>query len=128
MKIKIVVGSNTAIFRQIAEQISRAVATGEIAVGHPVPSVRVLAKELLLNPNTVVKAYGDLVRDGVLETQPGRGYFVAKRRQIYTRTERLRRLDEAIQSLIGQALALDFSIEEVLDRTKEAFGKAVTNV
>ncbi len=121
MQFSIVAGSGVPIFRQIADQIIRAVAIGKLEVGDPVPSVRQLARELTINPNTVAKAYGELVDDGVLETQPGRGFFVAKRRQIYSKAERLRRLDESIDALIHQAVALDFTPEEVFLRVEELF-------
>ena len=121
MQFSIVAGSGVPIFRQIADQIIRAVAIGKLQVGDPVPSVRQLARELTINPNTVAKAYGELVDDGVLETQPGRGFFIAKRRQIYSKAERLRRLDESIDALIHQAVALDFTTEEVFSRVEELF-------
>ena len=128
MKFRIVAGSSTSIYRQIADQVARAVATGELPVGEPIPSVRALAKELVINPNTVVKAYADLVRDGIVETQAGRGYFVAKRRQVYSKSERLRRLDEAIQGLINQAVSLDFSLDEVAQRTHDSLNSAYRTV
>ena len=124
MKFRIVAGSSISIYRQIADQVARAVATGDLPVGEPLPSVRALAKELVINPNTVVKAYADLVRDGIVETQAGRGFYVAKRRQVYSKSERLRRLDEAIQGLINQAVSLDFSLAEVAQRTQDALQSA----
>lgn len=118
MQIRVIPGSNAAIYRQIADQIRRAVATGELAVGDPLPSVRALAKELVINPNTVAKAYAELVRDGVLETQAGRGAFVAKRRNVFSKAERLRRLDEALDAAVSEAITLDFSSEEILERMR----------
>ncbi len=80
MQINITPGNALSIYRQITDQIKRAIATEKIAVGDPLPSVRQLAKDLVINPNTVAKAYAELVRDGVLESQQGRGYFVAKKK------------------------------------------------
>ena len=128
MQIRIVACSNAAIYKQIADQINRAVAAGELEVGQMLPSVRQLARELVINPNTVAKAYADLVQSGIVETQAGRGFFVAKRRQVYTKTERVRRLDESIQSLINQSFSLGFSTEEVLERVRELFSKALRGV
>lgn len=125
MQIRIVAGSNAAIYKQIADQISRSVAAGDLEVGQLLPSVRQLARELVINPNTVAKAYADLVQAGILETQAGKGFFVAKRRQVYTKTERVRRLDESIHSLINQSLTLGFSPDEVLERVRDLFGKAL---
>jgi len=118
MQIRVIPGSNAAIYRQIADQIRRAVVSGQLAVGDPLPSVRQLAKELVVNPNTVAKAYAELVRDGVLETQAGRGAYVAKRREVFTKTERLRRLDEAIDTVISEALTLGFDRQETLERLR----------
>ena len=126
MRYRILAGSNVPIFRQIADQIGRAVATGDLKIGDSVPSVRQLARDLVINPNTVAKAYSDLVASGVLENQPGRGYFINKRRQVFTKTERLRRLDETIDLLISQSVALDFSASEVLDRVKELFAQKLS--
>lgn len=79
------------------------------------PSVRSLAERLVINANTVSKAYGELVRDGVLESQQSLGFFVAEKRQIYCKTERLRRLRQAADTFIREAVFLDFSAEEVRD-------------
>lgn len=118
MQIRVIPGSSAAIYRQIADQIRRAVASGQLNVGDPLPSVRALAKELVINPNTVAKAYAELVRDGVLETQAGRGAFVAQRRTVYSKAERLRRLDDALERTISESLTLDFSRDEILDRMR----------
>ena len=77
------------------------------------PSVRGLAEELLVNFNTVAKAYGELVRDGVLESLQGKGFFVAEKRQIYSKAERLRRLRLAADAFIHEAVVLDFSADEI---------------
>jgi len=66
----------------------------------------------------VAKAYAELVRDGVLETQAGRGAFVAKRRNVFSKAERLRRLDEALDAAVSEAITLDFSSEEILERMR----------
>jgi GntR family transcriptional regulator len=128
MRFRIVAGSGVPIFRQIVDQILRGIATGELSIGEAVPSVRQLAKELVINPNTVAKAYAELVESGALETQAGRGFFVAKRRQIYTKTERLRRLDESLDVLINQSIALDFELEDVVERLRERFARELKPV
>ena len=123
MHIRIVAGSGVPIYRQIADQIARSVANGKTAVGQSLPSVRQLARDLVINPNTVAKAYADLVDAGILETQAGRGFYVAKRRQVYTRSERMRRLDESIEALINLSVSLDITPEETLERTRELFAR-----
>ena len=118
MQIRVIPGSSAAIYRQIADQIRRSIATGELVVGACMPSVRQLAKELVVNPNTVAKAYAELSRDGVLETQAGRGAFVAKRRNVFSRAERVRRLDDALETALSEAITLDFPSEEILERMR----------
>jgi GntR family transcriptional regulator len=89
------------------------VATGTLAPGDAMPSVRSLAEQNLVNANTVVKAYAELVRDGVLEAHHGKGFFVAEKRQIYSRAERLRRLRQAVDAFLREAVFLDFSAAEI---------------
>jgi DNA-binding transcriptional regulator YhcF (GntR family) len=81
-------GSGSPIFRQIVDQVRLAAATGRLAPGDLLPSVRALAERLLVNPNTVAKAYGELSRDGIIETQQGRGVFIgfAGCRRCWTRS------------------------------------------
>ena len=121
--IRIVAGSTSPIYRQIVDQVTRGVASGELSVGESVPSVRQLARELVINPNTVAKAYAELVDSGFLETQAGKGFFVAKRRQVYTYAEWLRRIDECIDQLVNQTLALDIAPEEIVQRLQQRFEK-----
>jgi GntR family transcriptional regulator len=113
LDVIVTTGSGTPIYRQIVEQVRLAVATGSLPPGHVMPSVRSLAEQLLLNVNTVVKAYAELVRDGVLESQHGLGYFVAQKRQIYAKAERLRRVRQAADTFIHQAVFLDFTADEI---------------
>jgi len=113
LQLSITTGSGTPIYRQIVDQVRLAVATGALSAGDPMPSVRSLAERLLVNPNTVAKAYGDLVRDGVLQSQQGLGVFVAAKRQIFTKAERLRRLRLVVDSFVHEAVFLDFTAEEI---------------
>jgi GntR family transcriptional regulator len=123
MQVNIVPGSPQSIYRQITDQVRRLVATDKLAVGDAVPSVRQLAKDLVVNPNTVAKAYAELVRDGVLESQQGRGFFVARRKNIFSKAERLRRLDETLDVAISEGITLDFSVEEIVERMQVRINK-----
>jgi GntR family transcriptional regulator len=109
----IATGSPVPIYRQIVDQVRLAVATGAVAEGHPLPSVRALAEELAINPNTVARAYSDLTRDGVIESQAGRGTFIGPRRQVLTEAERQRRVQQSLVTFVNQALSLDFTPQEV---------------
>ena len=114
-QMQITTGSGSPIYRQIVDQVRRAVAGGALLPGAQLPSVRGLAEELVVNPNTVARAYQELVRDGLLESQPGRGLFVALNRPMFTKAERLRRLRPALDALINEAAALGVSADEVRD-------------
>ena len=111
--VNVTTGAGTPIYRQIIDQVRLGVATGALRPGQAMPSVRSLAERLVVNANTVVKAYAELVRDGVLEAQQGMGFFVAEKRQIYSKVERLRRLRLAVDDFIHEAVFLDFSAEEI---------------
>ncbi len=112
--IEIVTGSGAPIYRQIVDQIRLGVATGALPPGEALPSVRSLAERLVVNANTVAHAYAELVRDGVLESHQGRGVFVASRkRQVYSRAERLRRLQQALDAFVHEAVFLDFTPDEI---------------
>ncbi len=123
MRIQILTNSRAPIFRQITDQIRRAIASGELSVGDLLPSVRQLAHELVINPNTVAKAYGELVRDAVLDSVAGKGFFVAKPRSVFSKAERLRRIDEAIDRLLNEMLTLNISGEELIARLKNRLEK-----
>ncbi len=112
-RITIATGAGAPIYRQIVDQVRLAVATGALAPGEALPSVRGLAEQLVVNFNTVAKAYGELVRDGVLESLQGKGFFVAEKRQVYSKAERLRRLRQALDAFVQEAVFLDFSAEEI---------------
>jgi GntR family transcriptional regulator len=108
-------GSSSPIFRQIVEQVRLAVATGKLSAGDPLPSVRTLAERLIVNHNTIAKAYAELAREGTIETQLGRGVFVAKSRQVYTKSERARRIEPLLDALANGGIAMGYSRDELLD-------------
>ena len=113
LKFLIQTGSSTPIYKQIVEQVRRAVATRRLTVADQLPSVRVLAETLVLNPNTVARAYADLAREGVIETRAGRGVFIIPKRKVLARDEARRRLEPLLNTLISEALAMDFSVAEL---------------
>lgn len=123
LSIQIITGGRTPVYRQIIDQVRSSIATGVLDVGAPIPSVRGLAAELVVNPNTIAKAYAALVRDGVIESQQGRGYFVCKPREIYTKRERERRLQEAMSPFVSEAVTLGFSSQQIVDAIKDHFAE-----
>ena len=123
LNIQINPGSSVPIYKQITEQVRLAVATGRLAVAAQLPSVRALAESLVLNPNTVARAYADLAREGVIETRPGRGVFIIPKRKVLHRSESRRRLESLLNSLLSEALALDFSPAELRDAFEKKLGE-----
>jgi len=111
-------GSGIPIFRQVTDQIRLAIATGRLPAGQQLPSVRALAERLLVNPNTIAKAYAELAREKVIETQQGRGVFVAPPRRMYTNAERARRIDPLMTALVNEGISLGYSPQDLIDLLK----------
>jgi len=106
--------SRTPIYRQLIEQVRAAVARGRLQPGERLPSVRQLSRELVVNPNTIARAYTELERDGTLITQQGRGVFVAEPRSDLTKRARQRQLEDGLEQLIVEAVHLGFTADEFL--------------
>jgi len=102
------------IYRQLMDQIRLAVARGRLKPGSRLPSVRVLSRELVVNPNTIARVYTELEREGVLNTRPGMGVFVAEPQADLSAVARRQRLAEIIDSFLTDAVHLGFSADEVL--------------
>jgi GntR family transcriptional regulator len=108
------------IYRQIVQHIRRAIALGQIQLGEQLPPGRTLAEMLVVDPNTVARAYQEMIRDGVLESRAGVGVFVAEEvRQVFSQAERERRLGHAIEQVLFEALFLNFSLPEVRTALEE---------
>jgi len=116
-------GSATPIFKQIVDQVRVAVATGKLKAGEQLPSVRALAERLVVNPNTIAKAYAELSREGIIDGQHGRGVFVAPPRQMYTKAERLRRIGPLVEALVNEAVPLGFSADEIVEVLRQKLTK-----
>jgi GntR family transcriptional regulator len=108
LPIQIATGDSRPISRQIVDAIRMKIATAELQPGAQLPSVRGLAQQLMINPNTVAKAYAELTSDGWLESRQGLGLYVATPRQRLSEPERERRLDDAIQRFVHEVVALDY--------------------
>jgi GntR family transcriptional regulator len=108
------------IVRQITDGIRRAIASGELPVGAQLPSVRGLAQQLTINPNTVAKAYTELNSEGWLDARQGLGLFVAAPRQRLSTGERERRIGMAVDSFVADVVGLGYPLEDVLERVEQA--------
>jgi len=116
--------SGTPIYRQLLEQVRRLVASGRLAPGDALPSVRELAVEHAVNPMTISKAYALLEAEGVLERNRGKPMTVAAqpRAQAALR-ERLRRLDSEAEQLVLAAKQLELTKRDVLDLIDKKWGE-----
>ena len=97
LMIQIATGDPRPIGRQIVDAVRMKIATGELGAGDQLPSVRGLAQQLTINPNTVAKAYAELTTEGWLESRQGMGLYVATPRQRLSEDERERRFDASLR-------------------------------
>ena len=97
--------SGTPLYLQLVDHVKHSIATGAITAGEQLPSVRKMAEDLLINPNTVVRAYRDLEREGIVELRHGSGVFV--RESVSARTELMKKAEPIIRSAVDRLEALD---------------------
>ena len=116
--IQISPGSNEPIYAQIVSQVGRAIATGEISTGEKLPAVRTLAAELVINPNTVARAYSLLDQQGLVSAKTGSGTYVADPKLRHADAGRLNILTERMDNIITQAINIGLS-ENDINRTFE---------
>jgi len=112
--IAIATGDPRPIVRQIIDAIRRQISTGELSVGDKLPSVRGLAQQLGINPNTVSKSYAQLAAEGWLESRSGLGLFVAVRRDQLSTAERERRLGEAVDRFVSEVIAIRYPADDAV--------------
>ena len=101
------------VYVQIVRQMKLGVAQGRLVPGERLPAVRELAMRLLVNPNTVQKAYRALTQEGVIHSRKGQGMFVAEISPTLNRKERTRRVTELADSLIAECIHLGLQPEEI---------------
>lgn len=108
--------SGVPVYRQIIDQVMGGMATGAVKGGDQLPTVRQLAVDLAINPNTVIRAYRELEIRGVLETQQGTGTFISHQKVQRDDVERQRKLNQIVGEFTARAGAAGFSIEELIER------------
>ena len=112
-------GSGIPAYRQIIDQILGGIASGALRPGDQLPTVRQLAVDLAINPNTVVRAYRELEIRGVLSTQQGIGTFITRESVRPDEAERQRQLNQLVAEFMARAGAAGFGAAEVVDRIQE---------
>jgi GntR family transcriptional regulator len=111
--------SGMPVYRQLIDQVRGGVASGSLTAGDQLPTVRQLAVDLAINPNTVLRAYRELELGGMLETHQGTGTFVAKKKPEKNNAERERQLTQMAGEFAARAGAAGFSVEDLLERLRE---------
>lgn len=111
--------SGVPVYRQIIDQVRSGVASGSLTAGDQLPTVRQLAVDLAINPNTVLRAYRELELGGLLETHQGTGTFVANKKVEKNSAGRDRRLTQMAGEIAARAGAAGFTLEDLIDRLRE---------
>ncbi len=115
MEFTIHTAGGVPIYQQLADQICAAIARGRLRPDERLPSVRELSQTLVVNPNTVARAYTELERQGTLYTRPGLGVFVSGAKPSLSKKTRRQRLEKAVDALLIEAVRVGCESEEVLD-------------
>jgi GntR family transcriptional regulator len=108
--------SGVPVYRQIIDQVTGGIAAGALAPGDQLPTVRQLAVDLSINPNTVIRAYRELEIRGVLETEQGTGTFISNQEVRLDEAERQRSLNQLIGDFMARAGSAGFTAEELIEQ------------
>ena len=119
MFIQIQPDSSIPIYKQIMDYIEHAIASQRLKENEKLPSVRELAKQLMINPNTVAKAYRELESNNVVKSKKGKGVFVMVTQNIFTEAEKRRLVGDKISPAIVEGLNLGMSFDEIRDVLNE---------
>jgi GntR family transcriptional regulator len=119
MQFSISPTTGVPIYEQLADQICAGIARGKLRPDTRLPSVRELSQTLVVNPNTVARAYTELEREGVLYTRPGMGVFVAAAGPPLSKKNRRERLLTTLDRFLVEAVRLGFAADEVLEFVEE---------
>ena len=123
MQIRIDNASNRPVYRQIIDQIKRDIAMGRLIKDEKLPTVRQLAAQLTINPNTIAKAYRQLESEGIIVTRPGAGAFIANLDSNLSRAVRKRLLSDELERIAVEAFHMQIERETLLELFKNAAEK-----
>ena len=113
LKFSLDATNGVPFYKQIILQVEMAIADGRLNTGDQLPTVRSLAVDLQVNPNTVARAYGELEIRGIVNTQQGTGTFISDQKVQISDVERERILAEITRSFVSHAASYGFSLEEI---------------
>ena len=115
--------SGVPVYRQLIDQVRSGIASGSLTAGDQLPTVRQLAVDLAINPNTVMRAYRELELGGLLETHQGTGTFISNRKLEKNSAERERQLAQMAGEFAARTGAAGFSLEDLIDRLHDLLPK-----
>jgi GntR family transcriptional regulator len=110
--------SGVPVYRQIIDQVRGAIASGSLVAGDQLPTVRQLAVDLAINPNTVVRAYRELELGGLLETHQGTGTFISAQKIRRGDAEREKQLAQIVADCVARAGAAGFTLEDLIEQLR----------
>jgi GntR family transcriptional regulator len=119
MDIIINVADGVPIYRQIVNQIKYLIASGLLLPDEELPAIRTLALQLRVTPNTIVKAYDELEKSGIVHKRRGSGTYVSEGRPRLANEERRRIIEQRIDALLAEAHQLNFTAEDILRILRE---------
>ena len=111
--------SGVPVYRQIIDQVRGGMASGALTAGDQLPTVRQLAVDLAINPNTVVRAYRELELGGLLETHQGTGTFISVQKFKKANAERERQLAQIVTDAVARAGAAGFTLDELIEELRD---------
>ena len=111
--------SGVPVYRQLIDQVRGGIASGSLTAGDQLPTVRQLAVDLAINPNTVMRAYRELELGGLLETHQGTGTFISSKKMEKKAAERERQLSQMAGEFAARAGAAGFALEDLIDRLRD---------
>ena len=121
MQIHITTSDGVPIYLQVVNQVKYLVAAGRLKAGEELPPIRTLAEKLVVNPNTIARAYRELEVSGIVEKRRTAGTYVTDQGSPLARRERTKILSDRIDQLLAEAGHMDVSLEEVIKLLQQRF-------
>lgn len=127
MQIHISPANGVPIYQQVVNQVTYLVSSGRLVPGDELPPIRTLAERLLVNPNTVARAYRELELAGIVEKRRTAGTFVSNQGSPLARRERVKILTERLDALLAEARQMDIPFDELMKLAEKRYALMATN-
>jgi GntR family transcriptional regulator len=119
LRFRLDLHSGVPVYRQIIDQVRGGIASSSLVAGYQLPTVRQLAVDLAINPNTVIRAYRELELGGLLESHQGTGTFISTQKIERGDAERERQLEQIVGDTVARAGASGFTVEDLIEQLRE---------